>query len=343
MRAGRAFEVVARLKPGVTMEAAQAELGVIADRLAREYPEANKGTGVVVEPIRAGIVGSDLQTTSMFLLGVVGFVLLLCCANVANLLLARATARAREIAVRSALGAERGRIIRQLLTESLVLAVFGGALGIGVGAAILGAAPALIPPGLLPAAVTPAFDVRVVVFGLAAALAVGVVFGVIPAWQATGASLAGVMAAESRSATSTGSRTRRLLVSGEVARGGRAPVRRRAVAADAAEAGRRRHRLSLAGRVGPDARLQRAYRQELTLSDRRSGDAVLRCGGPRRQRAARGPPRRLGVQPAVRHERARTVGVRDRRRSAGRRSAIDRPRSTRPPIPDTSRRSICRS
>ena len=180
-------------------------------------PNTNKGAGAIIEPIRAGIVGSDLQTTSMFLLGVVGFVLLLCCANVANLLLARATARAREIAVRSALGAERRRIIRQLLTESLVLATFGGTLGIGVGAAILGAAPSLIPPGLLPPAVTPAFDWRVVAFGLAAALAVGVVFGLIPAWQATGASLSSVMASESRSATSTGGRIRRLLVSGEVA------------------------------------------------------------------------------------------------------------------------------
>ena len=217
LRAARAFEVVARLKPGVTIEEAQAELNVIAERLAHAYPEANQGTGVIVEPIRAGIVGSDLATTSMFLLGVVGFVLLLCCANVANLLLARAAGRAREIAIRSALGAARGRIIRQLLTESLVLAVLGGMLGIGVGATILRAAPAMIPPGLLPAAVTPAFDARVVLFGLAAALAVGAMFGVIPAWQATGGSLAGVMASESRSATSTGRRFRSLLVSGEVA------------------------------------------------------------------------------------------------------------------------------
>jgi putative ABC transport system permease protein len=217
LRAARAFEVVARLKDGVTLDEAASELGVIAERLARDYPEANKGAGVVVEPLRAGIVGRDLQTTSVFLLGVVGFVLLLCCANVASLLLARATSRAREIAVRSALGAERSRIIRQLLTESLMLAVLGGALGIGLGATILSAAPALIPAGLLPAAVVPVFDLRVMLFGLAAALVVGIVFGVVPAWQATGGSLAGVMASESRSSTTTAGRLRRLLVAGEVA------------------------------------------------------------------------------------------------------------------------------
>ena len=217
LRSGRAFDVVARLKPGVTMVAAQAEMGVISERLAQQYPDANTGTGVIVEPIRAGIVGSDLQTTSLFLLGVVGFVLLLCCANVGNLLLARATARSREIAVRSALGAGRARIIRQFLTETLVLAAIGGAVGIAFGAALLKAAPALIPAGLLPAAVRLTFDTRVALFGLTAAFLAGMLFGLIPAWQATGTSLVGVLSSESRSSTGSKSRLRQLLIAAEVA------------------------------------------------------------------------------------------------------------------------------
>ena len=217
LRSMRVFDVVARLKPGVSLDAAQAEMNAIADQLAREYPEANKGAGVLVEPVRAGIVGSDLQTTSVFLLGVAGFVLLLCCANVANLLLARANARTREIAVRSAIGARRGRIMRQLITESIVLAVIGGTLGIGIGAAILNVAPAVIPVGLLPPAITPAFDMRVMLFGLAAAVIVGVLFGVAPAWQATGTSLADVMSPGNRSSTAGGGRLRSMLVAGEVA------------------------------------------------------------------------------------------------------------------------------
>ena len=185
VRASYQLQAVGRMKAGVSLEAAQADLAAVADGLAREYPEFNQGRSVTVEPLHDTMVGSDLKTTSMLFLGVVGFVLLICCANVANLLLARATARSRELAVRSALGAGRRRIIRQLLTESVVLSLIGGALGIAIGAAILQVAPVLIPQGLLPAAVTLSFDLRIVAFCAAAALLVGVVFGIAPAFQAT--------------------------------------------------------------------------------------------------------------------------------------------------------------
>jgi putative ABC transport system permease protein len=211
------LQVVGRMKPGIALGAAQADLSAVASGLAGEFPQTNAGRGVRLEPLHDTMIGSDLKVTSMLFLGVVGFVLLICCANVANLLMARASARTRELAVRAALGAGRRRIIRQLLTESRVLALIGGGLGIALGALILDAAPAVIPPGLLPGTVAVAFDLRVVAFCAAAALAIGVLFGLAPAWQATGISTTAAMGTDTRTTTAGAGGLRNLLVVGEVA------------------------------------------------------------------------------------------------------------------------------
>jgi len=211
------LEVVGRLRPGISIRAAEADLAAVATALAHEYPQTNKGRTVAIQPMHDSLVGRDLRLTSMLFVGVVGFALLICCANVANLLLARATVRKRELAVRSALGAGRRRIVRQLLTESLVLSLLGGAAGMISGAAILRIAPTLIPEGLLPATVTLTFDARVAAFCAVTALLVGLIFGVVPAWKATDFSSAEVLGSDSRTMTRTGGKLRGLLVIGEVA------------------------------------------------------------------------------------------------------------------------------
>jgi putative ABC transport system permease protein len=181
--------VIGRLRAGVPLETAQSELDGIAASLARESP-VQRGHGVYLQPLRDALIGTEVRSTSLVLLGVVGFLLVMCCTNLANLLLARTTERARELSVRSALGAGRRRIVVQLLTESLTLALLGGLAGAAIAIGILRAAVPLVPPGLLPNAVAVPFDARVALFCASVTLAAGLFFGLLPAWQSTGTSLA---------------------------------------------------------------------------------------------------------------------------------------------------------
>ena len=208
--------VIARLKPGVTIEAARSEMAAISDALAAETPATNKGHRATVDPLRERLASQELRLTSLLLLGVVAFVLLMCCANVANLLLARTSARASELAMRSALGAGRLRIVRQLLTESLVLAGLGGVFGIAVGATILKAAPSIVPPGLLPQSVPLAFDQRVLVFSVATTAVIAILYGLAPAWQATSQSLMHIMSLDTRTATDGHSKLREPILVGAI-------------------------------------------------------------------------------------------------------------------------------
>ena len=211
------MQVIGRLKPGVTLEQAKADMAGVADRIATIAPDTNKGWGVTIEPLRDAIVGPELRTTSLVLAGVVGFVLLMACANVANLLLARGLGRSREIAVRSALGGSRWRIIRQLLTESLLLATIGGASGLALAWAAVRAAPSLIPPGTLPQAIVLAFDARVAAVTTALTLGTALLFGLVPAWQASAVPLAEMTSGGGRGSTRRSGGLRAALVVGEVA------------------------------------------------------------------------------------------------------------------------------
>jgi putative ABC transport system permease protein len=210
------LQAIGRMKAGATFDAAAADLAAVADGLAREFPNTNAGRGVALEPLRDAVVGTELRRTALLFLGVVAFVLVICCANVAGLLVTRATARARELAIRSALGAGRGRVARQLLTESLLVSLAGGALGLAAGAAILAAAPSVIPQAVLPASVALTFDWRVAAFAAATALGSGLLFGLVPAWQATSLASPQVVTAGSRAVTGE-SRVRSLLVAGQIA------------------------------------------------------------------------------------------------------------------------------
>jgi putative ABC transport system permease protein len=211
------LRVVGRLKPGVTLEGANADLATIASRLAEEFPKSNKRVGAYAVPLRADVVGS-LRLAILVLLGAVVFVLLIACANVANLLLARATSRQRELAVRMALGAGRSRILRQLLTESVLLAGLAGVAGWIL--SLWGAAffARVIPEGI-PRPGGSGIDTRVLLFTLVISLATGMLFGIVPALRVSRVNLSdSLKQAGGRSGLGAhGRRTRDVLVVGEVA------------------------------------------------------------------------------------------------------------------------------
>ena len=195
---GHYFNVAGRLKPGVTLAAANAQLQASYQEYARKWPDPSPGAGFGVRRLQDAIVGG-VRNSLLILFGAVSFVLLIACANVANLLLARATGRKREIAIRAALGAGRGRIVRQLLTESMMLSLDGGGMGLAAGYAGIRAVLRLSPgiPRIGAGGSNVELDWRVLGFTLALSMLTAILFGLFPALQSSRADL-GAALKESR-------------------------------------------------------------------------------------------------------------------------------------------------
>jgi putative ABC transport system permease protein len=213
-RGSHFLRVMARLKPGITLARAQSDMSTIARRLEQQYPNSNAHVGAVVVPVREQFVGKT-GTALWVLLAAAGCVLLIACANVANLLLAKAAVREREMAIRSALGAGRRRLISQMVTESLLLSISGGALGLLLARVSARLLVSLIPVGL---AANTSIDGRLLLFNLAVSLLTGLVFSLAPALQMAGVGIVEKLKEGGRAGvTGAGRRFRDALVVAEVA------------------------------------------------------------------------------------------------------------------------------
>src|SRR5258708_7806974 len=206
--------VMGRLKPGVTMQQANADMDSVTRHIAEVYPKSNKGWGATVEPLQNDFISPETIKNLSLLMGAVGFILLIACVNVANLLLARGTARQREIAVRAALGATRWQLFAQFLTESVALSLIGGVLGVSLAWGLLKVIVAMIPPFTLPSEADFRLNLPVLFFSLGASIVCGVLFGCAPAWQTAQLNLSDTLKESGRSSSSSAGRhgLRRTLV-----------------------------------------------------------------------------------------------------------------------------------
>jgi putative ABC transport system permease protein len=212
------FGSLARLKKGVSFEQARKAMDVIGARIAHDYPDSNKGWGVVVERYADVIIGPELRTSLYVLMTATVMVLLISCANLANLALARGVAREREVSIRASLGASRWVLVRQFLTENVVLSLCGGVLGIGIGYATMRYLNTLVPPTMLPREAEVTMNPRVLLFALAISVLTGLIFGMAPALQATAPDLTHTMKEGGRGSTGGAAkrRVRDLLVVVEI-------------------------------------------------------------------------------------------------------------------------------